>query len=86
MNQQKQFDLVFAKLDTLRLHGTVSGGRIWISGKTFPHRDALKGLGCQYDDTKKKWFWDAAAQGTSQHKANPIRAKKFKHNLTNPND
>ena len=83
---QKQFDLVCAELDALRLRVTMSGGRIWISGNTFPHRDALKALGCHYDDTKKEWCWDAAAQGPSQHKANPIRAKKFKDDLTNPND
>ena len=47
-------------IDTLlKLHGLtieVCGRWIWVSGDTYPHRDALKGLGFKWAANKKMWY------------------------------
>lgn len=47
----------------------VCGTWIWINGNTFPHKDALKGIGFFWASKKKRWYWRPANQKRSRRKA-----------------
>ena len=63
INQEQEtapsFDFSF--LDTLKtMHGViieVCGYWVWLSGNTYPHKDAISNLGFKFSGAKKSWYW-----------------------------
>ncbi len=63
INQEQEtaqsFDFSF--LATLKtLHGViieVCGYWVWLSGNTYPHKEAISYLGFKFSGAKKSWYW-----------------------------
>ncbi len=51
----------FSFLDTLKtMHGVtieVCGYWVWLSGNTYPHKEAINNLGFKFSGAKKSWYW-----------------------------
>ena len=43
------------KLDGIEIE--LCGSWLWISGNTYPHKDALKACGCKWSHNKRMWYW-----------------------------
>ena len=43
------------KLDGIEIE--LCGRWLWISGNTYPHKDALKAAGCKWSHNKRMWYW-----------------------------
>ena len=73
INQEQEtaptFDFSF--LDTLKiLHGViieVCGYWVWLSGNTYPHKEAISNLGFKFSGAKKSWYWSPTID-TSKYK------------------
>lgn len=55
------------------------GSWLWISGETYPNREALKAARCAYSKSKKKWYWhhpeDGCGWSRDRKTMTEIRAK-----------
>ena len=64
-------------LDGLNIE--LCGSWLWISGNTYPHRDALKSAGCRWSSSKKMWYWrhaeDAEYRSRGTSSMGEIRSK-----------
>ena len=72
-----------------KLRHYVEGGKLWVKGNTFQYRNALRKMGLLYAEDKKQWYWEeGGADKPAEPKQSrfPIRSKKYKSELTNPND
>lgn len=38
----------------------ICGSWIWVTGNTYPHREAIKAAGCRYSKNKSAWYWRPA--------------------------
>lgn len=43
------------------------GSWIWISGKTYENREALKACGCRFSHNKKMWYWRHEEDSSAYH-------------------
>lgn len=41
----------------------ICGSWIWVSGATYPVKDALKAVGCFFSSKKKMWYWREEKEG-----------------------
>lgn len=39
------------------------GAWLWLSGDTYPHKDALKAAGCRWSRSKQRWYWRHEEKG-----------------------
>ena len=64
-------------LITARIHIEICGTWIWVSGDTYPARDALKALGFHWAHKKQMWHWtpDTKRQRTKAMSMEWIRDK-----------
>ena len=53
------------------------GAWLWVTGNTFPHKDALKAAGFKWASKKKAWYWhpEHAASLGSKKSLEQIKAK-----------
>lgn len=52
-------DIISRKIESLGVTVTLSGTWLWISGDTYPLRDALKAIGCRWSGKRREWYWHA---------------------------
>lgn len=50
-----------ASLDGIKIE--ICGSWVWVSGATYPVRDAIKAAGCFFSRKKAMWYWRAAESG-----------------------
>lgn len=72
-------NIILALLNLDGVTVELCGSWLWLSGKTYDHKDALKALGCRWSSSKKMWYWRHAEDGHKWHRGNKslsqIRAK-----------
>lgn len=55
------FRAVISRLVILEcLQIEVCGSWLWITGNTYPNREAIKAAGCRYSKNKNAWYWRPA--------------------------
>ena len=55
------FRAVISRLVILEgLQIEVCGSWLWITGNTYPNREAIKAAGCRYSKNKSAWYWRPA--------------------------
>lgn len=55
------FRAVISRLVILEgLQIEVCGSWLWITGATYPNREAIKAAGCRYSKNKSAWYWRPA--------------------------
>lgn len=57
-------DIIEALLKMDGVEVELCGSWLWLSGKTFEHKDELKALGCKWASKKKMWSWHHAEDGS----------------------
>lgn len=50
-----------ASLDGIKIE--ICGSWVWVSGATYPVKDAIKAAGCFFSRKKSMWYWRAAESG-----------------------
>lgn len=50
----------------------IVGNWLWLSGKSFGVKEALKQLGFRYSPDKKSWYWRSEADRSSNEKPIPL--------------
>lgn len=54
----EEFRAVISRLVVLAgIDVEICGSWIWVTGATYPNRDALKAAGCRYSKSKVAWYW-----------------------------
>lgn len=57
------------KLEGLEIE--LCGSWLWIGGRTYEHKDALKQAACRWSNNKKKWYWRPAEQAQNFRRGKP---------------
>ena len=56
-NKPKTVEEVVAQLEKMPVTVEICGDWVWVSGKTRPHKKALKGMGLWWASRKQMWYW-----------------------------
>ena len=57
----EEFRAVISRLVVLAgIDVEICGSWIWVTGATYPNREALKAAGCRYSKSKVAWYWHAS--------------------------
>jgi len=67
------------KVNPEGLHLEICGSWLWITGKTFPVKDALKNLGFRYSANKLCWYYRQDEHRSSNQKPVPFEMIKEKY-------
>lgn len=55
------------------------GRWIWVTGKTYPYKDIIKGLGFRYASKKKAWYWHSPEDSCRSRKGLSLDEIKNKY-------
>lgn len=65
----EEFRAVISRLVILAgINIEICGSWIWITGNTYPNREALKAAGCRYSKNKVAWYWHPAGEHSRSRK------------------
>lgn len=65
----EEFRAVISRLVVLAgIDVEICGSWIWVTGATYPNREALKAAGCRYSKNKVAWYWHPAGEHSSSRK------------------
>jgi len=67
------------KVDPEGLHLELMGNWLWVSGKTYQVRDALKELGFRYSKNKLCWYWRSDEHRSINQEPIPFEMIKEKY-------
>lgn len=51
------------------------GSWLWLSGKTYEHREEIKKAGFEWSKTKKEWYWHAEQETTYIYRGKTTKAE-----------
>ena len=78
MNQM--IDALHAKVKSEGIQVEIIKDWLWVSGKTFEVRDALKEMGFRYSSDKKSWYWrDDEKRISGKHDPLPFNEIRSKY-------
>jgi len=73
-------DALHSKVKSEDVHVEIIKDWLWVSGKTYDARDALKELGFRYSADKKSWYWrDDEKRIIGKHDPLPIEEIRSKY-------
>lgn len=79
-DEEAAFRHILEKLVVLQgLVIEICGSWLWVSGKTFPYKDALKGLGMKFASKKKCWYWHPEGYRRTSHREYSMDAIRDMH-------
>jgi len=61
----------------------ICGTWLWITGNTYPVKDAIKAAGCFFARKKKAWYWRPAEQKSSNRKPLTLEQIRKRHGTIN---
>ena len=65
----EEFRAVISRLVILAgINIEICGSWIWVTGATYPNREALKAAGCRYSKNKVAWYWHPAGESSRNRK------------------
>lgn len=65
----EEFRAVISRLVVLAgIDVEICGSWIWVTGATYPNREALKAAGCRYSKNKVAWYWHPAGEHSRSRK------------------
>jgi hypothetical protein len=68
-----------AKINPEGLHLEICGSWLWITGKTYLVKDALKELGFRYSKNKLSWYWRSEDNRSGNQEPVPFEMIKEKY-------
>jgi hypothetical protein len=68
-----------ARLNPEGLHLEICGTWLWVTGKTYPMKDALKELGFRYSANKFSWYYRQAEHRSSNQAPVPLEMIREKY-------
>jgi len=57
----------------------IVGSWIWITGNTWPNRDAIKAAGCRWSKGKRAWYWHPEDAGCRRGGKKSLEEIRFKY-------
>lgn len=67
------------KINPEGIHLEICGSWLWLTGKTFPIKDTLKGLGFRYSKNKLSWYWRSDENRSTNQEPVPFDYIKDKY-------